>query len=233
MLATIVIPAYNPYTLLNDCLTSIIKNTDENLIEIIVVCNGSDRQSADIILNNFPNVRLVWYKEAIGFTKAANIGFSLSESPVTIVCNTDVQILDFCPKNYWLEYMLAPFQDLEVGITGVSTMYSEWTEFFPFFFTAIRTELFKKIGYLDLAFSPGYGEDLDFCLRTKLANYKLVNVIKNASLTSINGQIMNVSNFPIYHKGEGSFRDYELRKHCLENAHHILNKKYGPGNKIG
>lgn len=233
MLASIVIPAYKPYELLSSCLSSILKNTDEHFIEIIVVCNGSDRESADLILNNFPNVRLVWYKEPLGFTKAANIGFSLVESPITIIMNTDVEILDFCPKNYWLDTMLAPFSDPTVGLTGIGTMYSEWTEFLPFFFTAIRTELFQKIGYLDLDFSPGYGEDLDFCFRAKQANYKLIDINKVGSVININGRIMNSGNFPMYHKGEGSFKDNELRQRCLENAHIILNKKYGPGNKIG
>ena len=226
MKASIVIPAYNPYTLLESCLSSIVKNTDENLIEIIVVCNGSDRESADLILNKYPDVKLVWYKEALGFTKAANIGFSLSTSPFTIICNTDVVILDYQPKNYWLNAILEPFTDPTVGITGICTMYSEWTEYFPFFFTAIRTELFTKIGLLDLAFSPGYGEDVDFCLRAKLANYKLVNIIEEPRTVTIDGVTLQVGTFPAYHLGEGSFRDPEKRKGYLENSNNVMSSKY-------
>lgn len=223
MLASIVIPAYHPYTLLEYCLTSIINNTDENLVEIIVVCNGSDRESADLVLNNFPNVRLVWYKEALGFTKAANIGFKLVENPITIICNTDIAILDYWPKNQWLYTLIEPFTDPQVGITGINPMFTPYGDFFPFFFTAIRSSLFEKIGYLDIAFSPGYGEDVDFCIRTRLANYKLIDVNQTEADKNAN---RNVGSFPVYHKGEGSFRDPEKRKTYIQNQQVILEKKY-------
>jgi GT2 family glycosyltransferase len=224
MLASIVIPAYRPYTLLDSCLTSIVKYTDLSLIEVIVVCNGSDRESADLLLNKFPEVKFVWYKEALGFTRAANIGFSLVKTPISIICNTDVVILDY-HKNEWLYRLLHPFNDPAVGISGVSLNYSGWTEYFPFYFTAIRTELFKKIGYLDLDFSPGYGEDIDFCIRTKKLGYTLFQVdnpVLNHELK------MSISDFPLYHKGEGSFTNSENRLKYLQNASVVLNRKWGP-----
>lgn len=225
MLASMVIPAYKPYTLLDTCLTSIMQNTDEHLVEIIVVCNGSDRESANLILNKFPNVKLVWYAEALGFTRAANIGFSLASTPVTVICNTDVVLLDFAGKNSWLYQLTQPFEDPTVGITGMCSASYKALKFFPFFFTAIRTELFKKIGYLDLAFSPGYGEDADFCMRATLANYKLVNVVEKENINdSTNTRITGP--FPLYHTGEGSFRDPDQRRDLIKNAYKVLDTKY-------
>lgn len=223
MLASIIIPAYKPYTLLSQCLNSIAKNTDLSLVEIIVVCNGSDKESADLVTQFDGNIRLVWYKEALGFTKAANIGFGLASAPFTIIMNSDVVILDHY-RNGWLDGFLAPFSNPKIGITGLSKMTSGWLKFFPFYCTAIRTSLFKEIGLLDLAFSPGYGEDIDFCIRTARAGYELYQIDDPVEDHELK---MCISNFPVYHKGEGSFTDAALRNSYLVNANKLLTKKWG------
>jgi GT2 family glycosyltransferase len=224
MLASLVIPAYKPYSLLKNLLTSVYLNTDLSLIEIIVVLNGSDRESLDLLLNEFPEVNFYWSKEALGFTKAANIGISLVNTPVTILCNTDVVILDYCNKNDWLFRLIKPFEDPTVGITGLGRMHYIWSDYFAFYFTAIRSELFKKIGMLDLDFSPGYGEDLDFCIRTKIAGYKLHQV--DVATHDDERHIM-ISDYPLYHQGEGSFVDKLARNKYLENQYNVLHKKWG------
>lgn len=227
MIASIVIPAYRPASLLESCLRSLVTNTDKDLIEIIVVCNGSDRESADLILNNYPDVKLVWYKEALGFVDATNIGIKLAKGPITILVNTDTMILDYAPRNQWLDRLIQPFDDPAVGIVGLSTMNIGWSDFYPFYFVAIKSEIFDKIGYLDPAFSPGYGEDLDFCIRAKLANYRLANVdVVNSALDNR----FNFSDYPLYHPGEGSFTDSEKRHQYLENSYKILTAKYGERN---
>lgn len=223
MLASLVIPAYRPYTLLKRLLESVYANTDESLLEIIVVLNGSDRESLDVLINDFPKVKVYWSKDALGFTKAANIGISLVNSPVTILCNTDVVILDH-NKNDWLFRLINPFENPEVGITGLGGMYSEWGDYFAFYFTAIRSELFKKIGMLDLDFSPGYGEDIDFCIRSKIAGYKLYQV---DVATPDHERKMMISDYPVYHQGEGSFVDKLARNKYLENQLNVLHKKWG------
>lgn len=228
MLASLIIPAYKPYTLLKDLLTSVYANTDESLLEIIVVLNGSDFESLNLLLTDFPNVKFYWSKEALGFPKASNIGISLATTPVTILCNTDVIILDQ-PKNEWLIRLVMPFDDPTVGVAGLGRMYSDWGDYFAFYLTAIRSDLFKKIGMLDLDFSPGYGEDLDFCIRTKLAGYKLHQV--DTTVPDHEQKIM-ITDYPVYHKGEGSFVDPEKRNAYIENQHKVLNQKWGNLSKI-
>jgi GT2 family glycosyltransferase len=226
MFASIVIPAYKPYSLLKSCIESIYENTDESLIEIIVVLNGSDQENLDCLPKDFPNVKFVWNKEPLGFTKAANTGFLLVESPITIICNTDVKILNFWPKNFWLYHLIKPFFNTKVGITGIGLGSTFFGNYFPFYFTAIRTQLFKEIGYLDLAFSPGYGEDIDFCIRTVQAGYELYPV--DTDTTVENDRY--VSSFPLYHKGEGSFTDPDKRRQYLENSLRVMDKKYNKPN---
>lgn len=225
---SIVIPAYGSYHLLDECLRRIFQNTHLENIEIIVVCNGCDQQSAQIVINN--GLQLFWHKEPLGFTKAANIGLKLAKYPIVLLMNTDTHVLDYWPKNLWIERIVNPLEDRKNGVIGISTMYSEWGSFTPFFCTAIRKELFDEIGYLDEDFSPGYGEDLDFCIRARNHGYNVVN-IDNSIADDANQ--MNISDFPVWHRGEGSFTDKDKRVQYLKNSHDLLNRKWGPGFALG
>ena len=224
MKVSIVIPSYGSHHLLDECLNRIYRNTDVNGHEIIVVCNGTDDDSPIIVMQN--GLKLVWVKEAIGFTLATNMGLKLATNPITLVMNTDAHVLDYWPKNEWLNVLTRPFENPKIGITGTSVMYSPWGEYLPFFCTAIRTSLFSKLGYLDEAFSPGYGEDLDFCVRTKLAGYEIMTIDKNAVPDDINE--MYVSYYPLYHRGAQSFTDEVKRQEYIENQHVVMTKKWGP-----
>jgi GT2 family glycosyltransferase len=224
MKVSIVIPSYGSYHLLDECLNRIYRNTDVIGHEIIVVCNGTDDVSADIVIKN--GLKLVWVKEAIGFTLATNMGLKLVTNPITLVMNTDAHILDYWPKNEWLNKLVKPFENPKVGITGTSVMVSSWGDYLPFFCTAIRTSLFSELGYLDEAFSPGYGEDLDFCVRTRLAGYKVMTVDEDAVPDDINQ--MNVSSYPLWHRGAQSFTDEVKRQEYIRNQYVVMNQKWGP-----
>jgi len=218
---SIVIPTCGDYHLLDRCLRGIFDNTDVANLQIIVVCNGSDRESAQLAIQN--DLQLIWYKDAIGYTKATNAGLKLVTNPITILMNTDTHLLNHWPKNKWLEILTERFDDDSIGITGLSAMNSEWGKFIPFYLAAIRTDLFDKFGYLDERFNPGYGEDLDFTIRIKQGGYKIVEI--DPGEQDHENQIV-VSSFPIYHRGQQSFSE-DQRKWCLQNAHDVLNEKWG------
>lgn len=219
---SIVIPAYKPVDLLKECTRRIVEYTDLTRGEVIVVCNGSDRESAEHILGLGHPFRLVWYDEAIGFTKAANIGFSLSDSPYVIIFNTDT-FIEASHKHDWVRRLLAPFEDPKVGVTGVTMMSMVYGHYFPFFCCGIRRSLFDELGMLDMAFSPGYGEDADFCFRIVQKGYKLVNV---ANVLKTENHV-NFLDFPVTHKGESSFTDKEQRRKYIENQNQVLAMKWG------
>jgi GT2 family glycosyltransferase len=229
MKVSIVIPSYGSCDLLDECLNRIYRNTDVIGHEIIVVCNGADDDSAQIVMQN--GLKLVWVKEAIGFTLATNMGLKLATNPITLVMNTDAHILDYWPKNKWLDELTKPFENPKVGIVGTNVMYSRWGDFLPFFCTAIRTSLFSELGYLDEAFSPGYGEDLDFCVRTRLAGYELVSVDEDESIND-NANEMMVSSYPLYHRGAQSFTDEVKRQEYIRNHYVVMTKKWGPSLKF-
>lgn len=225
MKVSIIIPSYGSYHLLDECLNRIYRNTDVIGHEIIVVCNGTDEASAQIVMQN--GLKLVWVKEAIGFTLATNMGLKLATNPITLVMNTDAYILDYWPKNKWLDELVEPFNNPKVGIVGTNVMYSKWGPYLPFFCTAIRTSLFSEIGYLDEAFSPGYGEDLDFCIRTRLSGYETISIDEKDSIADDDNQMM-VTPYPLYHRGAQSFTDEVKRQDYIMNQYVVMNNKWGP-----
>ena len=113
-------------------------------VEVIVVCNGSDQESAENVLISGPPFKLFWTDDALGFTKAANIGFKLALGEIVIVLNTDAVILDYAPRNEWLNRLTNPFVDSNVGVTGLGFMWTNVGTYAPFYCAAIRRSLFDE-----------------------------------------------------------------------------------------
>lgn len=223
MKTSIVIPAYKPLELLKECIHCIFKNTTMDDVEILVVCNGSEPETADYLVHS--NFSFIWHDEPIGFTKAANEGFKCILGKVVIIMNTDAHIMDFLPKDIWLNKLLAPLEHPGVGIVGLGGMWTKYGMYVPFHCAAIKTELFDEIGYLDERFNPGYCEDADFCYRARKAGYDtvIVDVIKqhptNPSWSS--------TDFPIFHAGEQSFVDKAKRLEYINKGLALLDEKWG------
>ena len=221
---SIIIPAYKPYTLLKNCIDSIVKNTDLDGIEIIVVCNGSDKESADLVHSYGDNFKLIWNDEPLGFTKAVNVGLKACLGEKIILINTDCVILDFKEKNYWINELLKPLDNPEVGIAGMDFMcINSSIYFFPFYFVAFRRQILEEIGLLDEEFSPGYFEDTDYCIRIQNKNYKMINIAKGVE---DHENQRYLSEYPLWHTGEGSFNNSEERQKLLERNLNYLKQKW-------
>lgn len=217
MKVSIVIPAYRPVSLLEGCLKGIADNTNLSDTEIIVVCNGSDIESAQLVVSLGEPFKLVWCRDAIGFTKATNMGLKLATGDYVVIMNTDAHLLNYHDKDVWLNRLTEPLKDPNVGISGLGIMWTQFGMFLPFFCTAIRRSLFDEIGLLDERFSPGYYEDADFCYRAKKYGYNIVQV-DNIRIDEKNPS-MSVTDFPIHHRGEQSFVDKTDRlAHIARNA---------------
>lgn len=220
---SITIPAYKPHFLLQECISRINRYTDLSDGEVIVVCNGSEKESANYVLSLGEKYRLVWYDEPLGFTHAANICLTLAQAPYIILMNTD-SFLEANYNNSWINRLLQPFEDDPfVGITGITDMVMEWGHYFPFCFVGLRKSMIEKIGLFDMRFSPGYGEDADMCYRAKANGYKLVNV---APVLKRENSVAFID-YPLTHIGEKSFTDKEARAKYCENQYVVLREKWG------
>ena len=101
-----------------------------------------------------------------------------------------------------------------------------------FWCVMIPRELFTELGPLDEIFSPGMGEDGDFCIKASLAGHDLVQVPIDGTHefgTDPSGNIIIPDEpwkvFPIMHKGSGTFGWLDAGD-LIEKNKRILDERY-------
>ena len=88
---------------------------DDRYVEIIVVDNASQDDSAEAIRRQFPNVVLIQNDENLGFSKANNIGIRKARGEFIVLLNSDAEIKSKDALNK-LEHTFRANKD--VGILG-------------------------------------------------------------------------------------------------------------------
>lgn len=91
MKTTVVIPNYNGRNYLQDCLTSLLEGSE--VPAIIVVDNGSADESAAMVKERFPMVKLIALPENRGFSAAVNIGIREAGTEYVFLLNNDTVVL--------------------------------------------------------------------------------------------------------------------------------------------
>jgi FkbM family methyltransferase len=213
---SIVIPTYNHCDdLLKPCVESVIAFSRMTDVELVISANGCtdntrayvEQLQAQFTQLGFPDhVKLVWHDEALGFSRAVNAGIRASTGAKVLLLNNDVVLL-WQPRNQWLDRLNAPFDaDPTVGITTTLMLYSPQTgrDFAVFFCTLIDKRLIEQIGLLNEVYGVGAGEDTEYCLLAEEAGWRVVGVAKTRYEPSIG---TNASDFPIWHKAEGTMHD--------------------------
>jgi glycosyltransferase involved in cell wall biosynthesis len=204
---SIVIPHWHNFLdLLKPCLESIIRNTSKERLletEIIVVANGS--KDVGRLRSEFNFVKVIEYPEAVGYTRATNAGIKEAKGEFVILMNDDCVILDYAANDEWMDILEKPFEDETVGVTGVKKIYSQQAKqsFLVFFLVMIRRSIFDVVGYLDESFSPGGGEDIDFCLRLKKFGLRGVKAPHDDENYEYGTE------YPVWHAGEKSVHDVD------------------------
>jgi len=222
---SIVIPSYNHCDdFLKPCLESIIKYSSD--FEVIVVANGcidNTKEYLDQLCLTDSRFKMIWSDEGLGYTKATNLGIKAATGKYVVLLNNDTVLLEQ-PVDQWLNLLVEPFHDITVGVTGPVKFTWECAglrrEAMAFWLVMIPRALFTEIGYLDEIFSPGMGEDGDFCIRAAEANFRLVSVPNDVTGKFETG-IVNLS-FPIWHKGNGTFADQNDEKNAIIDRNNII-----------
>jgi len=212
---SIIIPTYNNFNGLKDCVESLINITAPQNIEIIISANGA----SDVLdLRNYTkrgyDISYIWNDKPIGYSKACNAGIKKSRGDYVVLLNDDVV---FLPQemNAWLKMLSAPFQnDTRMGITGPLLQFSPPANhnFIVFFLVMIKREVFDAIGLLDESFGMGAGEDTAFCIEAEKAGYKFATA--TVGTTHVSDGLV-IGNFPVFHAGEGTV-------HTLPNWNEIF-----------
>jgi GT2 family glycosyltransferase len=238
----VIILNWNGGNYLIKCVNSVMK-TDypSDLLEVIIVDNGSTDGSARLAKKMFPQVKLIENEKNLGFCIGNNIGIKNSSGDIIILLNNDT-IVD----KDWIKEILKCAQDPEVGIIGCRLYFpgtkiiqslgfkmkflgfyesigagqEDTGQFYDVGYVdyvsgaamAIKREVLNRIGLLDPAFYA-YHEDVDLCYRARRAGYKVVT-----------------SNAIVYHYGSLSWNKLPARKIYLaeRNKIYFVLKHYSP-----
>lgn len=244
---SIIIPTYNHLEdALKPCLESLIKHTDLSKVEVIVVANGCVDGTRDYVNSLGNPFKLIWIDEQAGYTRATNEGIKAARGEYVILLNNDVYLLDYQQKNEWIDILVEPFlKDPKVGITGPLKGQCPFRDadklpgddFMIFFCVMMRKKLFDELGLLDEDFSPGAGEDTEFCWRAMDAGYSIIQVPHDE--TNLHGATKYARGmYPMFHhSGKTRGDDFErvkinnvklLQKHRTKNLRLHLTKNAEP-----
>jgi len=230
---SIIIPTYNHfYDCLKPCLDSIIKNTDLKDVEIIVVANGCTDETKSYVESL--GLKLIWIDEPAGYTKATNEGIKASSGDYIILLNNDNVILD-SEKNLWLKILSDPFaKDASVGMTGAAKDFHVGTkcDFLLFFCVMISRKIIQEIGLLDESFNPGYGEDIDYCHKVRLAGYRILQVPNDVTFKNEREITDHEIQFPIWHKSSITVHGVKGWDSIVDRNEKILHERYSQKLKL-
>lgn len=91
-LVSVVIVNWNTRELLRGCLASLPRDSDRVSLEVIVVDNGSEDGSVEMVEAEFPQVRLIRNEENLGFVRANNQGLRAASADVLLMLNSDTEV---------------------------------------------------------------------------------------------------------------------------------------------
>ena len=109
--ATIVIPAWNAWAHTRACLESLIPTLREG-DQVLVLDNGSTDETP-LGLGDFPRVEVVRSDVNLGFARGCNVAAEQARHDIIVFLNSDTLV-----DGEWLDELLAPFDDGQVGAVG-------------------------------------------------------------------------------------------------------------------
>ena len=215
----IIIPTYNLYYFLQKCIDSIFATTDMSDKEIIVISNGCVDGTKEYL--NSKMLQALYFDVPLGYPRAVNEGLKIATGEYIILLNNDVELMD----SSWINTLLQPFIEHEnCGITGpgkwMETVGGKEWSICAFWCAMFKKELVDQIGMLDEIFSPGCGEDIDFCIRAALIGKISIGVRDDIET----GYYVN---FPINHFGGATFsQKHEETQARIKISKEILTERY-------
>jgi len=119
--ASLVIPNWNGRDLLLKYLPHVIAALHGNPAnEVIVVENGSTDDSAQVLREQFPAVRVVSLEKNLGFGGGCNAGFRAAQNDIVVLLNSDMR-----PEPGFLSPLLAGFSDEKVFAVSCQIFFTD------------------------------------------------------------------------------------------------------------
>lgn len=117
---SIIIPTRNRIDLLKRCVESLVRYTDYEPYEIIIVDNGSDDPAALEWLAHCGH-RVIRHDRPFNYAELNNVGVANCESPWILLLNNDTEIIH--PD--WLTEMASHLQDPAIGAVGAKLLFPD------------------------------------------------------------------------------------------------------------
>ena len=219
-LVSIVIPCYNDYKYIEEAINSAICQTYDN-IEIIIVDDGSDEQTKNVLINFSDKVDLIITKTNGGLSSARNLGIKCSRGSFILLLDSD----DKFEKTFLEKAIPFLINNKNCGAVtcwGQRFINDKYLSVFKpkggsinnFLYqnaaigtSLIRKACWKEIGGYDESMNLGY-EDWEFYIR--LSQKYLIAVVPEILF--------------FYRQGQNSMRKIALENHDKSIKQYIYNK---------
>lgn len=89
---SVVILNWNGEKLLSQFLPSVLKNTDLQYVDIIIVDNDSEDNSVSFIQNNYPQIKIIRFSENYGYAEGYNRALKELDTEYVVLLNSDVEV---------------------------------------------------------------------------------------------------------------------------------------------
>ncbi len=236
----VIIPIYNSPEWLNLCVYALIKNTNLDVInEIILVDDCSNDLTKNTIKNlssKYDKIKVITQKQNGGFIKTVNKGFEYSKkSDYVLLLNTDCLI-----SKGTIEKMISHMEkDKKIGlICPISSnaanlsldlfegfSYTQMNSLLEQKFSGINfdactvvgnclmisRDCINKVGYLDEAYGMGYGDETDYQFKAMAKGFKAKVMIDTY----------------VFHKSEVSFGTSKEKQERLNKNRELFFSRWG------
>ena len=97
----VIILNWNGADLLRKFLPSVCAHTNAHIADVIVVDNGSDDNSVEVLKQEFPQVKTLLFPQNCGFAAGYNKALEMLDYKYAVLLNSDVETTP-----HWLEPLL-------------------------------------------------------------------------------------------------------------------------------
>jgi GT2 family glycosyltransferase len=217
-LVCVIVLNYNGIYHLDYCLPSLLA-TDYANYKLLLVDNASSDASLGLVEDKYPGVSIVASRKNLGWSGGNNLGIAKAlelGAKYVVLANNDIKV-----DSRWLREAVATAEtNPRIGIIGFDVLEADgnienvadfvaaqraWSEvrFLPAgnaggMAMFVRAALFGEIGLIDDGYFA-YGEENDFQLRSEKAGCQTVLI-----------------NVPVWHYGQGSFKQVPMRAAMLQ-----------------
>lgn len=111
IVVSVLVPSFNTRDLLRRCLTTVFGSVGAFSLEVIVIDDGSNDGTSEMVKSEFPSVKLIRNETSKSFAPAINQGLALSTGERVLLLNSDIEL----PEDA-LDRLLSPQADGVVAV---------------------------------------------------------------------------------------------------------------------